>query len=49
MLMRRVHRVPILRSGRLVGIVGAGDIIRAFRDLEQERAAEPPGVESEKV
>jgi CBS domain-containing protein len=38
MLTRRISRVPILRDGRLVGIVCASDIIRAFVDLEKERA-----------
>lgn len=49
MLTRNVRRVPILRQGRLVGIVGAGDIIRAFLDLVEERAAKSTAVESEKV
>jgi CBS domain-containing protein len=49
MLTRNVRRVPILREGRLVGIVGASDIIRAFLDLLEERAATPAGVEGEKV
>lgn len=49
MLTRNVRRVPILREGRLVGIVGAGDIIRAFLDLVEERAAKSTAVESEKV
>jgi tRNA nucleotidyltransferase (CCA-adding enzyme) len=48
MLTQNVRRVPILREGRLVGIVGASDIIRAFLDLLEERAA-PAAVESEKV
>jgi CBS domain-containing protein len=48
MLTRNVRRVPILRNGLLVGIVGASDIIRAFLDLLEERAA-PAAVESEKV
>lgn len=49
MLTRNVRRVPILREGRLVGIVGAGDIIRAFLDLVEERAAKSTAVDSEKV
>jgi tRNA nucleotidyltransferase (CCA-adding enzyme) len=48
MLTRNVRRVPILREGRLVGIVGASDIIRALLDLLEERAAPAP-VETEKV
>src|SRR5579859_3183672 len=40
MLTRTVRRLPILSGGTLVGIVGVSDIIRAFLDLEEERAAE---------
>jgi CBS domain-containing protein len=39
MLTRGINRVPILRNGRLVGIVCASDVMRAFVDLEKERAA----------
>lgn len=49
MLTHRVRRVPVLREGRLVGIIGASDIIRAFLDLEEERAAGRTAVESEKI
>jgi len=49
MLTRTVRRLPILSGGTLVGIVGVSDIIRAFLDLEEERAAERSVVESEKV
>jgi CBS domain-containing protein len=49
MLTRGVRRVPILRDGRLVGIVGAGDIIRAFLDLLEERAAERAAAGDDKV
>jgi CBS domain-containing protein len=37
---RRINRLPILRDGRLLGIVCASDIVRAFADLEKERAKE---------
>ncbi len=49
MLTRRVRRVPILRDGRLAGIVSASDIIRAFLDIEEERAAGRHPAETEKV
>jgi len=48
MLARNIRRVPIVREGRLVGIIGASDVMRAFIDLLEERAA-PTAVESEKV
>jgi CBS domain-containing protein len=52
MLTRGIRRVPIVRDGSLVGIVGATDVIRAFLDLEEERRAGRAAVErleSEKV
>lgn len=49
MLTRRVRRVPILSDGRLAGIVSASDIIRAFLDIEEERAAGRPPAETDKV
>jgi CBS domain-containing protein len=30
MVMRRINRVPIVRDGRLVGIVSRGDLVRAM-------------------
>ncbi len=49
MLSRRISRVPVLRDGRLVGIVGASDIIRAFVELDKEYAASLRPAEAQKV
>jgi CBS domain-containing protein len=49
MLTRGIRRVPIVREGSLVGIVGAADVIRAFLDLEEERSAGHTAEETEKV
>jgi CBS domain-containing protein len=38
----RIKRVPVVRDGRLVGIVSRVDLLRAFKD-EEERAQERPG------
>jgi signal-transduction protein with cAMP-binding, CBS, and nucleotidyltransferase domain len=35
MLEQMVRRVPIVRSGRVVGIVTASDIIQLFVDLHE--------------
>jgi CBS domain-containing protein len=35
MLERMVRRVPIVRNGRVVGIVSAGDIIQLFVNLHE--------------
>ena len=32
MLTRRINRVPVVREGRLVGIVSRGDIVRALAE-----------------
>jgi CBS domain-containing protein len=32
MVMRHINRVPIVRDGKLVGIVGRGDLVRALAD-----------------
>jgi|SRR5947199_7072413 len=34
MLTRRVNRVPVVREGRLVGIVSRGDLVRALAEQE---------------
>lgn len=37
MLDRMVRRIPIVSEGRVVGIVSASDIVRAFLNLHEER------------
>ncbi len=37
MLARRIHRLPITRNKRLVGIVSTMDILRAFVEMEDAR------------
>lgn len=37
MLDQMVRRIPIVSDGRVVGIVSASDIIRAFLNLHEER------------
>jgi CBS domain-containing protein len=36
MLDRRVHRLPVLKDGNLVGIVTGGDLVRAFGRPDEE-------------
>ncbi len=37
MLARRIHRLPITRDKRLVGIVSTMDILRAFVEMEDSK------------
>jgi CBS domain-containing protein len=39
MLARRIHRLPITRNKRLVGIISTMDILRAFVEIEDAKGA----------
>lgn len=42
MHLRRIKRVPVLRDGKLVGIVSRSDLVRALVERLSERRAEAP-------
>ncbi len=43
MLARRIHRLPITKEKRLVGIVSTMDILRAFVEMEEFRSKNEAG------
>ncbi len=43
MLARKIHRLPVTREKRLVGIVSTVDILRAFVEMEELRPIDGAG------